>query len=306
MHCVYKITFIERERQNIYPCYYIGSKGNVDVRDGVMYRVGRKKPYWGSPSDKSYPEALKEPKKMEVLKYFEDYTECLSYERAVHIENDVIINPKYFNKNYAVEGTYSHPDYGSFKHNETGKTIRLPLDHAMVLNGTYVGSTKGVHQTEKCKEKKKRFGKDNHFYGKEHTTESKKKIVDGQNEWKTKNPEAYAEHIENVRAHMTRVSRGVPKSEDHKNKIGRKGMAMIKNIETGEVKRLYMTSDEYINRDKKLWKTPYQISCDNGTVPKVKCDHCGNMFNSAMHTRWHGDNCKMKPKDSSKLIDIIE
>lgn len=31
--------------------------------------------------------------------------------------------------------------------------------------------------------------------------------------------------------------------------------------------------------------------------PKTTCKHCGKTMPLGLHTRWHGDNCKLKPSD---------
>lgn len=62
-------------------------------------------------------------------------------------------------------------------------------------------------------------------------------------------------------------------SDDHRKKI----------IESNKT-RIY--SDE----------TKRKISESKKYLPKYECQYCKNIFILSMHTRWHGHNCKQKPK----------
>ena len=36
-------------------------------------------------------------------------------------------------------------------------------------------------------------------------------------------------------------------------------------------------------------------------MKRVKCDHCGNIFQLPNYNRWHGDNCKSKKIKGDKI-----
>ena len=216
MHCVYKITFTERELREIYPCYYIGSKSNYTINENGNL-VGRKrgaKEYWGSSDDKLFKSLIKNDttKTISIIKSFEDYSDCLEYERNIQLELDVVANKEYFNKSIAMENNYTNPEYATYKNIHTGKCVRLPRNHVLVLNGEYVGVSKDSIQSEETKHKKKRFGKDNHFFGKKHSDETNDKISERVKEAYKNKPELR----QRCSDWMTKLSRGAPKSEEHK------------------------------------------------------------------------------------------
>jgi hypothetical protein len=79
------------------------------------------------------------PHTFSLLAEFDDYQSALQYERDMHILNDVVASPEYFNKAIATVNNFSDPNFSTYKHINTGKTVRLQKDHAMVLSGEYVG-----------------------------------------------------------------------------------------------------------------------------------------------------------------------
>lgn len=102
-------------------------------------------------------------------------------------------------------------------------------------------------------------GKNNPFYGKTHTKETKEKLAENASkQWK-----------------------GVPKSEEHKRKIAK---ALTGQVFTEERKQKISLA------------TKGRISYNKGKPAKrFVCDHCGKEVGGASNfKRWHGDNCKEK------------
>ena len=192
-HIVY---LLEIKRDEL-PNKYIGSKSNCDVLDGKIYKNGIL--YKTSSCDKLFVSALDIFEwNITILGEFPDYKTALSMENSIQIANDVIANPIFANRSYAQKSNFADPSYATYKHTITNKRARLPRNHPRVLNGEWVGVTKGTTLSEN--ERKKRstplLGSKNHFYGKVHSPESKAIM---------------AEKIGN--AH-----RGKPKSDEHKRK----------------------------------------------------------------------------------------
>lgn len=284
MHIVYRLTFKERKNESIFPYLYIGSKSNCTYLDGIIYDKSNK-PYYGSSSWENYNEIVKENSIItEVLGVFEDYQECLDAEYRIQLENDVVSSPLYFNKSLATINNYSDPNFATYKHKTTGKRIRLLRTHKNVLDGTYVGVTKGNKSNEKIKQKQKRYGKDNHFFGKKHKPETIEKLRKSSSNHK---------HTEETKAKMSQKRKGIKKSEDHKRKIGRKNMLMLKNIETGETIRVHKETQHLY--DKNMWINSYAYKMKFAKLDIIMCPHCKKTSKeNSSFKRWHFDNCKRK------------
>ena len=95
MHVIYKLINIQKEANNNFPCYYIGSKLN--------YIPGT---YWGSSKHPTLIEELKTNVsnfKIEILEYVDNPTDLTTRERVYQLDYDVLNNPKYYNLHLANE-----------------------------------------------------------------------------------------------------------------------------------------------------------------------------------------------------------
>lgn len=279
------MIFIDRMLNNIEPYYYIGCKSKCVYENGLI--IGNRGEYWGSSKDKEYIELLEHSKpKIEIISWFDDYNEALLCEKEYHINHNVVKSSKYFNKSIATISTYHKPNFGTFKCVISGKIVRLNVNDPDVINGNFVGVTKGYIQTDECKNKKKRFGEDNHFFSKKHSVESINKMSKNAT-IRNLEPEFNKMLSENC----SKRFKGVPKSEEHKKKIGRKGFMMIKNLNTGECLRILV--NDRCDYDKKIWVTPFKYKSVHDGFDKIECKYCNKIFKKcSMFYRWHDTNCK--------------
>lgn len=124
-------------------------------------------------------------------------------------------------------------------------------------------------------------GANNHFYGKTHSKETRKKMSVIQKElrlWESFSEEHKSKLLE---------SQKKPKSKEHKIKIGRKGLVMLQNIDTLEIIRVPKSDVRY--KDNK-WVNPKQITPEQ----KFKCEWCDVITTKGNLSRWHNQNCKHK------------
>lgn len=263
MHVVYKLTFNKRKEQNIMPFLYIGSKSNVSIESGIIYD-GRGKPYYGSSTYENYSEIVESDEiEVEIIKEFEEYFEALNYESMLQKSLDVVADPRYFNLAIATVNNFTDPNYSTYKHTITGKTVRLQRNHPMVISGEYVGVTKGMKPTKNQMRGMGGKGENNPFYGKKHTEESKKRMISTRQKTYEDNPERYEEIRSILSETATRTFKGKPLSEEQKKKIGRKGLIMLKNKHTNETIRI--PKEEKKNYDPKVWMNPYCLSENKST-----------------------------------------
>ena len=122
-------------------------------------------------------------------------------------------------------------------------------------------------------------GEGNHFYGRTHSDESKLKISIA-NSGRIKNPKEIENWVEKVAK--------MPKTKEHRSKIGRNNLVMLKNISTNECIRV--DKSQVILYDKNLWKNPTAIS-----QKREKCIYCKIESVSGNIKRWHNENCKHNP-----------
>lgn len=126
---------------------------------------------------------------------------------------------------------------------------------------------------------KEMSGSGNHFFGKSHSDETKRKISESKKANHTKlTPEQIEAWVEKIGARK-------PKSEEHKRKIGRKGLTMLQNIHTKEIVRV--NPEGY---DPNVWVHPKKLTPEK----KFKCDHCDIVTTKSNLTRWHNEKCKHK------------
>lgn len=121
----------------------------------------------------------------------------------------------------------------------------------------------------------------NHFFGKKHSDESRYKMSVAQKElrlWENRSEE-------HQKALLT--AQKLPKTPEHKSKIGRKGMIMLQSIITGDIIRVDQ-SDVRISSEE--WVNPRKLNPEL----KRKCAHCDIVTTSANLKRWHNDKCKQR------------
>jgi NUMOD3 motif len=125
-------------------------------------------------------------------------------------------------------------------------------------------------------------GENNNFFGKAHTLESKQKM----------SMKLTGRILSNeTKQIMSSQRKGVKKTEEHKKKIGRKGLVSLKNINSGESIRIDKKDlDDY---DPSVWLNPYSYKMIKEDKIKVTCPVCDKIGNdNSSFRRWHFDNCK--------------
>jgi len=249
------------------------------VVDGtIIDRHG--KPYYGSSFWHGYDsivESSRQHIKVDVLAAIktDEYRDLIARERELQLERDVVADTRFFNKSIAGVNTFADPNYATFRHTTTNKTVRLRRDHPLVIAGLYRGVTSGMTFPER--DYPDRSGSNNPFYGKRHPDHVIRRIAE-QNRG--------SKRTEDVRIKMSEQRTGVPKAEDHRRKLGRPGLMMVRNVATDEVRRVPV--DDYYGDvyDRSLW-------FPNGmfNAKKATCEHCGTTSTPANISRWHNDNC---------------
>lgn len=78
-----------------------------------------------------------------------------------------------------------------------------------------------------------------------------------------------------------------PKSDEHKAKIGRKGLVMLQNKNTLEIIRVSKAEAKLLGKE---WVNPRSITPEK----RHTCIHCDISTTAANIKRWHNDNCKFK------------
>lgn len=290
MHIVYLIIFTERLKNNIFPCYYIGSKSNGKVINNVILDKNNKE-YIGSATYKDYKEIYYENSK-EIYCLYEsiEYRDCINAEKYFHLLYDVVADIKFFNKGIASINNFSHPGYGTYRHSIlTNEYRKLPINHPLVENKTWIGVTKDRIIPDIEKPKHGRSGELNGFYGRKHKQETIDNNKIKYQEWLTNNPEYNL--VLSKRASKT--FKGKPKSDEQKTKMSEsgKGYVTLKHKITKVCIRIKRNSEEYNMLNLDEWSTPYMLR----DRVLIKCPYCNKeAMSSNTFLRWHFENCRNK------------
>lgn len=245
---VYKITLLDRLSNNTPPFHYIGSKTKARLKDGMIYN-DRNKVYIGSPSIENWNNICTNYS-VDILFQCDINTSILEYERYYQLLYDVVQSSEYFNRSIAVSSYFNMPNFGMYK-NKDGIVKKLHKDDPLVLSGLFFGINTNTTHSESHKNniRDALIGENNHFHGKHHKQSTKDRIS-----------HANKNRIvsEETRMKMSMVRKGIAKTEEHKNKIGRKNMIMLKNIKTNECVRIDKSEMSNYNGD---WMTPFAVKC---------------------------------------------
>lgn len=292
----------------ILPFKYIGSKSNATFKDGVIYDR-RNKPYYGSAKYKGWKEICTNNRSVCVVLFESDeYKECLKKEREYHIQNDVAINPIFFNQSIAAVNNFTNPKYGSFKHKDHHqKIVRLPTDHPLVLDGTYVGVTK---YNKSSRVNQQGIGRYKHTISGEYCKlpTNHPLVLDGTYVGITKGRIVSEEERNKRRGH-----KGWSKiSDDTKNELSRKrslyaknnieaittrlvdstkNTIVFKNVNTGKRKRFPK------NFSSPEWIPNHQARDKDKAFPKESCTKCGLIATKQNIRKYHNDKCKKNKVD---------
>ena len=149
-------------------------------------------------------------------------------------------------------------------------------------------------------------------------------VLKRQDIWLNANIAGYKITTEKGRKTISDTHKGVPKSEQHRNKISNRLKGVKKNyVQSQEQRRhnsechkgekhpmygVILSPEERLKRGaKNKGKVPYNKGTIKSQEEKDKanatreqnkkvCEHCGKVSSIGMYTRWHGDNCKLKGK----------
>jgi hypothetical protein len=124
-------------------------------------------------------------------------------------------------------------------------------------------------------------GANNHFFGRRHTQETKKRISD-LTRGRVKTEKTILTWIEKVAKKPASEKQKLAASKASKNKI------TLKNVETG--KCIKVDKLDAMAYDSEKWKNPSAISQSRST-----CVFCGLTTVNGNIRRWHNENCKHNP-----------
>lgn len=163
--------------------------------------------------------------------------------------------------------------------------LRVGKGQRRVFTSVQYERAKLAHSKElSCKMK----GANNHFFGKKHTQETKKKISDlAKGRVKTK--KTIATWIEKVAKKPASEKQKLAASAASKNKI------MLKNVETGMCVKV--DKQDAMLYDSEKWKNPASISQFKST-----CVFCGLTTVNGNIRRWHNENCKHNPSRKKESL----
>lgn len=290
MHLVYFVEFVDRLDLDIKPYYYIGSKANSTFVNGEI-RDKKNAVYRGSSTKDDYQNLVKTEKvKVSILGEFDDYGECLEYENQMHKHHNVVADPRYFNRAEAKCCNFHTPGYGTFRHIDTGKIVKLPVDHPQVESGDFVNVNygyktinNGLVEKQIIKttdipegwclgrlEKNIKRGIENANYGKTPTPDVVLRSIESRKKTYADDPERYSKIIENQRKLASETFKGVPKTPESNTKRSRPGLIMLKNSITGESVRI--PKGDVKLYDLTIWKNPAALSPPSGTGSRWSTD----------------------------------
>lgn len=138
------------------------------------------------------------------------------------------------------------------------------------------------HLFEYCKKARKSVlskqttGSGNNFYGKTHTAETKAKLSKAATGKKISK--------ERIQKFIDTVAK-MPKSKDHRSKIGRSGMIMLQHITTLEIIRVDYSDPRTVSSE---WINPRKLKPEE----KRKCNYCDIVTTASNLSRWHNEKCK--------------
>lgn len=145
--------------------------------------------------------------------------------------------------------------------------------------------TVNSHLFERCKKQRRKHlsekysGDGNNFYGKTHSEKTKQYLSELHSGKVYKSDEQIKDWVESVAKK--------PKTKNHREKIGRKGLVMLQHTITGEIVRVLQTDSRLNSTD---WVNPRKITPEK----KYKCLYCEVITTPSNLKRWHNDNCKRK------------
>lgn len=131
-------------------------------------------------------------------------------------------------------------------------------------------------------------GANNHFYGRKHSNETKKRISE-QAKGRTKTQDTISNWVDKVAKMPASQKQKLAASVASKNKI------MLKNVDTGECVKVDKQEAKLYNKEK--WKNPAAIS-----QAKSTCIFCGITTVNGNIRRWHNENCKHYPSGKEKSL----
>jgi len=141
------------------------------------------------------------------------------------------------------------------------------------------------HLFEYCKKErsmllsKQYTGEGNNFFGRNHTEATRRKLSEIHFGKVYKTPEQIQQWVDTVAKRK--------KTNEHKLKIGRKGLTMLQHIETKEIIRVPLGDPRCADNN---WVNPRKLKPET----KYKCQYCDMVTTASNLKRWHNENCKRK------------
>lgn len=129
-------------------------------------------------------------------------------------------------------------------------------------------------------------GKNNPFYGKTHSDETRKLLSENTKEQMKNRTEAERER---QRSMFMEKCAHLPATDKQKAAASRtsRGKIVLKNVNTGVT--IKVDKSDKVLYDKNIWKNPAAIS-----QRKDRCVYCGIESVAGNIKRWHNENCKQK------------